>query len=84
LIITYTDGTNRKIEWSYDANSAKLTKVTSTNEVVNNTKNYVSGIEYAGANLDGILYAKAIGFVHSDLSNRDNLHKTYCVGVNFC
>jgi RHS repeat-associated protein len=82
-VITYTDGTNRKIEWTYDANGTKLTKVTSTNGVVNATKNYATGIEYAGSNLEAILYAKAIGFVHSDLSNRDNLHKTCCVGVYF-
>lgn len=57
-VITYTDGTNRKIEWTYDANGTKLTKVTSTNGVVNTTKNYVSGIEYAGANLDAIYFAE--------------------------
>jgi RHS repeat-associated protein len=57
-VITYTDGTNRKIEWTYDANGTKLTKVTSTSGVVNTTKNYVSGIEYAGVNLDAIYFSE--------------------------
>jgi hypothetical protein len=57
-VINFTDGSNKKIEWTYDANGAKLTKVTSTNGVVNATKNYANGIEYAGVNLEAIYFSE--------------------------
>jgi len=57
-VVTFTDGTNRKIEWQYDADGTKLSKTTSTGVTVNGTKNYVNGIEYNGTNLEAIYFAE--------------------------
>ncbi|MBN8683593.1 MAG: hypothetical protein J0L99_13175 [Chitinophagales bacterium] len=57
-LLTFTDGSGRKIEFVYTADGAKLGQKALTNTTINSEKNYVNGIEYNGANTEAIYHSE--------------------------